>query len=375
MRYLNQRKIEAVLFLVMFFALFGTLGSQMGTNNLISSIMKTAHDLLLNTVFYIMAITVLSSALGQLMIEFGVVRLFESLLAPLMRPLYNLPGVASLGALMTFFSDNPAIISLAKDKNFNTYFKKYELISLTNFGTSFGMGLIVLSFMIGQGFFTASMVGLAGAIFGSIVSTRLMQFMIRKQFHNIPREAMVNAEDKVVFKSEGNVSMRFLNCILDGGKAGVDLGLSVIPGILIITTIVMTLTLGPKDPTMGYQGLAYEGVPIIPFLAGKIGWFFKFFFGFEHAEAIAFPITSLGSVGGSLSLIPKFLENGLIKGNEIAVFTSMGMCWSGFLSTHTAMLDTLGYRKLTSKALLSHTIGGFLAGVFAHYAYLVVQLF
>jgi len=52
----------------------------------------------------------------------------------------------------------------------------------------------------------------------------------------------------------------------------------------------------------------------------------------------------------------------------------MGMCWSGYLSTHTAMLDTLKYRELTSNALLSHTIGGIGAGVIAHYVYLLVML-
>lgn len=373
MKYLNQRKLEGIIFLILFLTVFTFLGSKMGANNLIGSIMNTAHDLLLNTVFYIMAITVLSSALGQLMIEFGVVRLLESLLAPLMRPIFNLPGVASLGALMTFFSDNPAIISLAKDKNFNTYFKKPELISLTNFGTSFGMGLIVISFMIGKGFFAAAMIGFVGAIFGSIISTRLMQSLIKKEFHTIPREVPVDLQENVTFKTEGNLSMRFLNSILDGGKAGVELGLAVIPGVLIISTTVMILTLGSKDPAGVYSGVAYEGVPVIPYLANKVGWFFELLFGFEQAEAIAFPITALGSVGGALSLVPKFIETGIAKGNEIAVFTAMGMCWSGFLSTHTAMLDTLGYRRLTNKAIISHTIGGLVAGVVAHYGFVIFQ--
>lgn len=31
---------------------------------------------------------------------------------------------------MSFLSDNPAIISLSKDKRFSKYFKKYQLISL-----------------------------------------------------------------------------------------------------------------------------------------------------------------------------------------------------------------------------------------------------
>jgi len=37
------------------------------------------------------------------------------------------------------------------------------------------------------------------------------------------------------------------------------------------------------------------------------------------------------------------------------------------------MMDSLGYRQLTSKAILSHTIGGIAAGVSAHYVYLLVM--
>lgn len=53
----------------------------------------------------------------------------------------------------------------------------------------------------------------------------------------------------------------------------------------------------------------------------------------------------------------------------------MGMCWSGYLSTHTAMLDSLGYRKLTGKAILSHTIGGLFAGIGAHWLFVLISLF
>ena len=73
-----------------------------------------------------------------------------------------------------------------------------------------------------------------------------------------------------------------------------------------------------------------------------------------------------------MSLVKAFIQDGIVNGNAIAVFTAMGMCWSGYLSTHTAMLDTLKYRELTSKALLSHTIGGIMAGTIAHWAYVLI---
>ena len=170
-----KRSIEALIFLTIFFIVFGYVGNKMGLANMLNTIMKTAYDLLINTVFYLMAITVLSGALGKLLVEFGVVRLLEQILRPFMKPLFNLPGVSALGGVVTFLSDNPAIITLAKDKNFSLYFKKYQLVSLTNFGTAFGMGLIVIVFMTGLGYGTGALIGFAGAIIGSIISTRLMQ--------------------------------------------------------------------------------------------------------------------------------------------------------------------------------------------------------
>jgi hypothetical protein len=75
-----------------------------------------------------------------------------------------------------------------------------------------------------------------------------------------------------------------------------------------------------------------------------------------------------------LSLVPNFIAQGWVNGNAIAVFTAIGMCWSGYLSTHTAMLDSMGYRELTSKAIISHTIGGICAAIVAHWVYFAYTL-
>jgi len=374
---------EAVLFLLFFVVIFGYLGYHMGLANLSGTIMSTAHDILLNTVFFIMAITVLTGALGKLMIEFGVIGLLEKILAPFIKPLFGLPGVAALGALVTFFSDNPAIIALAHDKKFTNYFKEYQLVSLVNFGTAFGMGLIVLTFMIGQGFVAPAFIGLAGAVVGGAISTRTMQFLIRNRMP-APVQPSAAAAVEVAESSPGtdaglqkgneNLFLRILNAMLDGGKSGVELGLAIIPGVLIITTFVMMFVFGPSDPSVGYQGLAYEGVPLLRQLGETLSWFFRTLFGFQAPELIAFPMTSLGAVGAAISLVPEFVSRGIVTGNDIAVLTAMGMCWSGFLSTHTAMLDALGFRKLTSKAIISHTLGGLGAGVFAHFAYVGLSM-
>lgn len=376
LKFTTKRSFEAIVFLIVFFAFFGGLAYKMTLPKMLNTFMQTSYHLLLETVFYIMAICVLMGAISKMLTEFGVVRLLENLLRPLMKPLYNLPGVAALGAVMTFLSDNPAIITLAHDKNFNRYFKKYQLVSLTNFGTAFGMGLVVIAFMTGLGYGKGALIGLAGAIIGSIVSTRLMQRFTLKAYPELdaPVSVVSGDEQKISFKSEGSVFMRFLNSLLDGGKDGVGIGFAIIPGVLCISTIVMMLTFGPSGENGAYLGVAYEGVPVITWAADKINFIFEWLFGFESGALISFPMTALGAVGAAIGLVPRFITEGIINTNAIAVFTAMGMCWSGFLSTHAAMLDSLGYRQLIGKAIGAHTIGGLCAGIAAHWLYVLLSL-
>ena len=362
--------------LVIVFALFYYIGSIMGVPQMLNTIMHTAHDLLLNTVFYLMSSCVITVAIVRLFVEFGVVKLVDRILRTLMKPLFNLPGVAALGAVMTFLSDNPAIISLSQDKRFSSYFKKFQYISLTNFGTAFGMGLLVIVFMVGQGYFLAPVIGFVGAFCGCIVSTRLMQRFIIKAYPNFrdepaTGESFVEEEEKTV--ESKSLFIRILNSLLDGGRTGVDVVIAIIPGVLIISTLVMILTFG-ASANGEYTGAAYEGVELLPYLAQKINVIFEFLFGFHDPHLIAFPITALGAVGAALGLVPNFIAQGWIDGNAIAVFTAIGMCWSGYLSTHTAMLDSLGYRELTPKAIWAHTIGGLVAAIVAHVLYMLASL-
>ena len=375
---ISRSSVEALVFTIVFLAIFVPLGIWMGGDNLLNTIMRTAHGLLLNTVFYLMSITVLTGALAKLMSEFGLVSIIGRVLKPLMKPLFNLPGVAGLGAIMTFLSDNPAIIALAKDKSFSSYFKKYQLLSLTNFGTAFGMGFVVIVTMMSFGQPGGALVGLVGAFCGSIISTRIMQRSCLRSFPELDAPAVEEpatgefSDELQENDGRQGVFLRFINAILDGGKSGVELGLAIIPGVLVITTMVILITFGAGPD--GYTGAANQGVPILPWLAEKIHWVFEWLFGFNDMRLIAFPMTTLGAVGAALGLLPTFNAEGILDGNAIAVFTAIGMCWSGFLSTHTAMLDALGFRKAISKALSAHAVAGLCAGIIAHFLFLLVSL-
>lgn len=372
---------ESFVFFALFIGFFALIGNQMGVVNMLNTMMNTAYQLLLDTIFYIMAIAVLAGAVAALFVEFGIVSVINKVLSPLMKPIYGLPGASIIGVLATYLSDNPAILTLADDQGFRRYFRKFQLPALTNLGTAFGMGLIITTFTMGipspsgESFVTAALIGNIGAIIGSVVSVRMMLFFTSKHYG---REEMcdVGEIDGEILEGyrvvrPGGVGGRFMNAMLEGGKSGVDMGLSVIPGVLIICTIVMMLTNGPSaDGT--YTGAAYEGIAFLPMIGEKLGFILKPLFGFTSAQGVAVPITALGAAGAAIGLIPPMVQSGLAGGVDIAVFTAMCMCWSGYLSTHVAMMDSLKCPEMTSKAIISHTLGGIVAGVSAHWIYVLL---
>lgn len=476
----------------------------MGLGNALNTLMNTAYQLLTGTVFYIMAIAVIAGAVSGLLTEFGVVRLLNKLLSPLMGPLFGMPGASALGMVSTYLSDNPAILTLADDKGFRRFFKAYQIPALTNLGTAFGMGLIVTSFTLGMSsnlghkVWIAALCGNLGAIIGAIISTRIMLFFMKRAYgpdKPALEEDYDDSDSDKHFHHKG--FLHVLDALMEGGKKGVDMGLAIIPGVLIICSIVMMLTNGRPSPqykyvviqrisedgmqvvestdlieipdtgnyiynfeTDGtkakwinhntdindvpdyshnngrvfkedeqiyvklpamewgadddtgyrlilykadestktvidlvedeesyskriytgtipretYRGNAGEGVAVLPWLANLLGFVLKPLFGFSSAEAIAVPVTALGSAGAALGLIPGFIQSGLVNINDMAVFTAVCMCWSGYLSTHVSMMEVLGCREHTGKAIISHTIGGLFAGVAAHWLFMLFSL-
>lgn len=370
--------MENFVFILLFLLFFSLFAAQMGLINTINTLMNTAYALLMDTVLYLTAICVLMGAVAALFTEFGVVSLANLLLKPLMQPLYGLPGAAALGVVTTFLSDNPAILTLANDRYFKSFFKRYQFPALTNLGTSFGMGLIVCTYMLGlsarSGLPLGKSVatGLLGAVIGSIVSTRMMLAFTRKLFGTqepmLPEQESRSSSAHTRPTRPGGCGLRFMNALLEGGADGVKMGVSIIPGVLIICTFIMMLT-NQAGPNGLYTGAAYEGIGLLPALAKKLAFLLEPLFGFSSSEAISVPITALGAAGAATSVAGQLVMDGLADAGDVAVFTAMCMCWSGYLSTHVSMMSSLGCRELISKAIISHTIGGLCAGVAAHWLF------
>ncbi|ACV29734.1 Uncharacterized protein conserved in bacteria [Anaerococcus prevotii] len=368
--YKKNISLENFIFIIVFFGIFSWIGHIMGPSNMLSTIMNTAYRLLMDTCFYIMGISVIAGALSSLFSEFGFIALVDVLLSKIMKPIYNLPGASSLGILNCYLSDNPAILTLADEDNFKKYFRKFQMPALCNLGTSFGMGLIVTTTMFSlpvEGAVKASLIGNLGAFVGSVVSVRIMLSFTKKHYGT---EEMVEVENVEIIPEgsrivrEGSFGSRAIEAILYGGKRGVDMGVAIIPGVITICTMVMLLT-NPM-PAGGYTGEIGQGVAFLPWLGEKLSFILGPIFGFSSDSFIAVPITALGSAGAAIGLVKEFANGMTVTGNDIAVFTSMCMCWSGYLSTHIAMMDALKTKEMTSSAILSHTIGGLCAGFAAH---------
>ena len=374
---------EVFVFLACFLGFFILLCWEMGAANMFNTLMNTAYQLLLDTVFYIMAIAVLAGAISALFSEFGVISLLNKLLSRVVEAVYGLPGASAVGVFTTYLSDNPAILTLANDNTFRRYFKRYQIPALTNIGTSFGMGLIITTFMaglkspIGESFGLSVVIGNLGAIVGSIVSTRLMLGITAKVYGKEAPCDLLDEEESIDINRyrkvrQGSGGLRFMDALLEGGKSGVDMGLSIIRGVLLICTLVLMLT--NSAPEGGYTGAAYEGIGLLPWVGTKIGFILQPLFGFSSPEAIAVPITALGAAGAAIGIVEKLIASCLANSHDVAVFTAMCMCWSGYLSTHVAMMDSLKCSYLTGVAILCHTVGGICAGVFANWTYNLLML-
>ncbi len=379
----NVQYVRPAVACVSFIAFFSIFAIPMGLSNMLNTIMNTAYRLLMDTAFYIMAIAVVAGAVSNFFSEFGIIGLMNKMLSPLMQPLFGMPGAAALCILTTYASDNPAVLTLAADKEFRRHFKEYQIPALTNLGTSFGMGLIVTAFVLGMGkiagkqVVTAAICGNLGATIGGIVSTRMMLSFTKKRLSEktaVPvsiqkTEAAESAHDD---NSNQSVALQVMNSLVEGGKKGVEIGLMIVPGVLIVCTAVMMLTKGPSEAGT-YTGAAFEGIGLIPWIAQKIDFILKPMFGFSSTACLAVPITALGSAGAAIGAIPELMQSGLANCGDLAVFTAICMCWSGYLCTHVAMMNALDYPQYTSKAILAHTVGGVAAGIAAHWLFILLS--
>ncbi len=153
-----------------------------------------------------------------------------------------------------------------------------------------------------------------------------------------------------------------------------DVGLAIIPGVITICTLVMMLTNGASAAELTPVPLMKESLSFHGLERSLNSSYHRFLDSQMHPES---PFRSRHSV----LPVPQsdwyrtWQKPEPSSPIDVAVFTAMCMCWSGYLSIHVAMMSSLKVNKLTGKAILSHTIGGLCAGVVANWIFKLVMLF
>lgn len=383
------KTLHTILFIILSATFFTYVCMHMGVQNMLNTFMRTAYSLLIDTVFLTMAMTTLAGAFGRLLSEFGLNNILNYIFRYLMAPLYGLPGITFLGAFSSFLSENMAIIAFSRDPEFMRHLKPHHVPLLCNLGTSFGMGLFIVTLMVGLGFYKEAIIGMAGALVGSVFSVRFMSFLIRRKAKNDftpdtqkrldeiiqmaeaakareEEEASPLLGDKVTIKETRGFVERFLSAIVEGGRYGVDIGLGMIPGVLVICSCLMILLKG--EPETGFSGGAFEGVAAIPHFMENYGrTIFEPLLGMSSPEAFGLTAACLGSAAAAVAQLKTI--GAAMTSHEVSVFAAFGILWSGFLATHVAIMDALGFRRFISAAVWSHAIAGFVAGITANILY------
>ena len=76
-----------------------------------------------------------------------------------------------------------------------------------------------------------------------------------------------------------------------------------------------------------------------------------------------------------MGLLPDLYEDGKVVADDITVFTSICMYWSGFLSKYVAMMDALEHHELSDVAIGIYMVGGLTAGISANWLLRLLILF
>lgn len=388
----RQRTIQNVVFCILAAMLLAILGGRMGWSNMLTTMTATGYSLMANVVLSLLAVVVISGAWAALMQEFGIVYALEKTLGRVVGWVYGLPGKSLLGALLSFLSDTPVVAGLAADPEFVSPFRRYQLAGFIHFATSFGMGLVLVVFMMGidypkeygMSLSQCACIGLLASFFASALTTRLQNWWLQRvdpSLANFVRPSKMpdkpsqdggridaKKTESHIRKIKQSFFSRVLDSIIDGGKSGFALGLAIAPGIMVVSTIVFMVTFGAGAD--GYDGGAYQGVPLLPWAAGKVDFVFAWLFGLEHAELLSFPITALASVGASIGQLPQYVAQGMLDPNAACVLTAMGVAWSGFLPVYSSIMDSAGLRSQAGICMVVHFISGLLSGIAAHWLYI-----
>lgn len=224
---------------------------------------------LINDLF---AIFLFAGFLLPFLTEFGLLELIGSLLTPFMRPVFGLPGRASIDCIASWVGDGTIGVALTNKQYEEGYYDKKEatVIATTFSAVSITFSLVVigqvgLAHLFGPYYLTVAAAGIVAAIILPRIPP--LSNINKTYYHGIKKdkgeevpEGYTNASWGLELAVEkANESLSIKDLLLKGTTSVVDLWLGVFPVIMAFGTLALVIV----EFTPIFEWL---GMPFIPLL-------------------------------------------------------------------------------------------------------------
>ena len=224
---------------------------------------------LINDLF---AIFLFAGFLLPFLTDFGLLELIGSLLTPFMRPVFGLPGRASIDCIASWVGDGTIGVALTNKQYEEGYYDKKEatVIATTFSAVSITFSLVVigqvgLAHLFGPYYLTVAAAGIVAAIILPRIPP--LSNIDKTYYHGIKKdkgeevpEGYTNASWGLELAVEkANESLSIKDLLLKGATSVVDLWLGVFPVIMAFGTLALVIV----EFTPIFEWL---GMPFIPLL-------------------------------------------------------------------------------------------------------------
>lgn len=208
---------------------------------------------------------VLASFLLPLLLDYGLLDFFGTLLTKIMRPIFNLPGRAALDCIASWLGDGTiGVILTAKQYEEGYYTKKEATTIATTFSfVSITFCLVVISEVNLESYFVPFyMTVLIAGIIAAIIVPRLFPLnKVSDEYidHHQPQEdkvegSLIKRGYKLAIETASDgPNLKYL--LVEGTKNMFDMWISIIPCIMAMGTV--TLVISVYTPFFDYLGMPF----------------------------------------------------------------------------------------------------------------------
>lgn len=234
--------------------------------------MDTGGLILFDLIQSLFGIFLFAGILLPLLTDFGLLEFIGALLTPIMRPIFGLPGRASIDAIASWVGDGTIGVALTSKQYEEGYYNKKEatVIATTFSAVSITFSLVVigqvgLAHLFGPYYFTVALAGITAAV----VLPKIPPLSRKEEtyYHGVEMdigervpEGYTNASwglELAVAKAQESFSLRDL--VVKGVTSVLDLWIGVLPVIMAFGSLA--LILAEYTPIFAWLGL-----PFIPLL-------------------------------------------------------------------------------------------------------------